>query len=385
LLSEEFKFLKLIPVATGLLLTTLFLIELLRTLFRWYVAASKVWSYILNGLTASSSAWGDMRLKTSATHKINKLLMNAYRLHRPKELLAGSATGNASHDQTMRNYVLDEERTEPVGGLSWTWSKMIDGTLFDTEGIWINTRLVIIQVAQIGLFCIISIFLLRSVEQIADTSEDARADLDENVPDWVRDLVPTKRAYYAAMMNIVFGRSTHMKFPLFCRIRNGLSGLVSSNIHCHGSHVCAFSYLYPKRRLDNFEVPKSDTSFTWFPTLSGLHESCGLHIHEHSQCYLRPYRVGRTVLFPSWSSPLPLSMAILSEFHGTVTGMGIGVGCHHGTQNDADHGVSESSVQIILPHSTPFCQSFSFGIGMLVHGLRWISTLIQTLAHCDGI
>lgn len=195
--NDAYKRLQLVPLGIGFLLAFLFLLELLKSLFRWCCSFSTFLSEFLNGLTASSSAWADTRLKRAATRKVNKLLMNARRLHQPIELAPGvlreSSVGNVTSDETMRNFVLDKERTELVGGLGWTWYKIFDGTLFDTEGMWINTRLRIIQVAQVIVIFAVSVIMLRSVERIADQSEEARDDLGPNVPGWVRDFVPTRR------------------------------------------------------------------------------------------------------------------------------------------------------------------------------------------------
>ena len=197
IVSETYEIFQYIPLAIGLLLAVFFFFGVLGTLFRRCCSSPKFFPEMWDRLTASSSAWADTRLKRAATRKINNLLVNAHRLHRPNAFFVGSslesAAGHVQGDQTMHNYVLDEERTEVVGGAAWTWSKLLDGTLFDTEGIWLNTRLLIIQVAQVILILFVSVFMLASVKPIADNAQESRDALDPSVPDWVRDLVPTKR------------------------------------------------------------------------------------------------------------------------------------------------------------------------------------------------
>lgn len=195
--SDTYELFQYIPLAIGLLLAVFFFLGVLGTLFRRCCSSARLLPEMWDRLTASSSAWADTRLKRAATRKINRLLVNAHRLHKPNAFLVGSSlsstAGNVQSDQTMHNYVLDEERTEVVGGVAWTWSKLLDGTLFDTEGIWLNTRLLIIQVAQVILILFVSVFMLGSVKPIADNAQESRDELGPGVPDWVRDLVPTKR------------------------------------------------------------------------------------------------------------------------------------------------------------------------------------------------
>ena len=267
--SSVYQRLQSIPLVLGCLLVLLFFFVVLSTIVRWSISSSKVWSLLLNGITSSSSAWADTRLKRAATRKLNKLMMNARRLHQPNEVLAGLLSGvgvsaeSVSRDQTMRNYVLDEERTEPVGGLFWTWWKILNGSLFDTEGIWINTRLQIIQVAQIVAFFSISVVMLGSVRRIADRSEEARADLDENVPDWVRNLVPTRRKYRDALPR---HRLLHLRSPFSIR-RNCESCSISSFLFCHAGNALARFNLRSQLCFDNSQVSKSDYTFSPFPSL----------------------------------------------------------------------------------------------------------------------
>ena len=54
------------------------------------------------------------------------------------------------------NFVLFGEREVACGGLFWTWRKMFDRSLFDTEGVWLHSRLFVGQASQL----IISVFLI---------------------------------------------------------------------------------------------------------------------------------------------------------------------------------------------------------------------------------
>ena len=96
----------------------------------------------------------------------------------------------------MERFVLEEDRTEKVGGFIWTWRRILNGTLYNTEGIWINTRLIIIQAAQLITFASLS---LVSVDEIAASSQKARDDLPDGLPQWVYDFVPTQRMWFDSL------------------------------------------------------------------------------------------------------------------------------------------------------------------------------------------
>ena len=196
--SDAYQYIQYILLGVGVLLAALFILQIIFFAVRWTFARCLKQVEILKEFISTSSARGDARLKRAATRKVNNLLMNADRLHQPNEILSGLSPSDStmivSSDQTMRNYVLDEDRTEKVGGLIWTWWRILDGRLFDTEGIWINTRLIIIQASQLVLLVSVTLLMFLSIPAIAKRAEDARDDLG-SAPQWVYDLVPTERAY----------------------------------------------------------------------------------------------------------------------------------------------------------------------------------------------
>jgi len=130
---------------------------------------------------------------------MNRMMTNADRLHRPIEGITGDSSSlshsatNLSKDLTMRNYVRDADRTEKVGGFFWTWWRLLNGSLYDSEGIWISTRIIIIQVGQVAVLVTGSILMLYSVEYYGEQADAARKGLNPGDPQWAYDFVPTKR------------------------------------------------------------------------------------------------------------------------------------------------------------------------------------------------
>ena len=160
-------------------------------------------------LLMTSSERAEARLKLSGMRKLNDLLVNAYQLHpdasnaeesNSKRWTRSFASASIeAEDPTMRNYVLRGERFESCGGLLWTWLNLFNGTLFSYEGIWINTRMIVMQVAQVIVALIVSVFGIVAVEQVADEAEKAREELSPTTPKWAADLIPTREMVYRSM------------------------------------------------------------------------------------------------------------------------------------------------------------------------------------------
>ena len=141
--------------------------------------------------------------------KANKMLDNAYELHRsvaddPDNMdqclsRRASRSFEPTRDSTMRNFVLRGERFEQCGGFLWTWTRILDGSLFSTEGVWINTRLIIMQVAQILVAIVLSALFFTSVEDIATKAEEERNQLDPYTPQWIVDFIPTRQMIYRSL------------------------------------------------------------------------------------------------------------------------------------------------------------------------------------------
>jgi len=141
----------------------------------------------------TSDAIGSGRAKRAATHKMCTLLENARKLH----------DSSKTRQKTMTNFVRNGESYEDCGGLGWTWRRIRSGSLFDEEGIWIMSRLYIIQTVQVACIAIMIHTGLGVIARAVDAAQAWHATMSPDQPDWIYAVVPTpkqvKLALYPAL------------------------------------------------------------------------------------------------------------------------------------------------------------------------------------------
>jgi hypothetical protein len=204
IVQEDFwHFYQVLTLAVGLSLAFLFCLKIItRQLSRLSGKAYGVLALFLS----PSNVRGELRLKMAAVRKVNAMLHNARELHQLNHadaFISGSDEQGVA-DQAMRNFVLKGERNELSCSAFWTWRRLFNGSLFHTEGVWINTRLIVIQAAQLLIGATFSVVMLVSVERIADEAETARESLTPDMPQWVHDIVPTRQMVYRALYPATF-------------------------------------------------------------------------------------------------------------------------------------------------------------------------------------
>ena len=94
---------------------------------------------------------GSGRSKRAATRKVNKLLQNASNMKPRRSAVEENITSDFTSDiseEVMINFVTRGETFEECGGFIWTWKQLFSGSLFEEEGIWIMSRLLVIQTIQ---------------------------------------------------------------------------------------------------------------------------------------------------------------------------------------------------------------------------------------------
>lgn len=198
--SSYFDGWKTLTVSLGLVCAAVYLLQFCTALakkFDWLDEHSRFAKFFV-----TSNVRGAARLKKAATHKIGLVLENARRMHGPisapsistrETAELSKSTRNSNTDPIFRNFVLYGETTVPAGNFRWTWQRIRSGNLFEVEGIWLPARLLIFQGAQLLFGSVLSFILVIGVEPIAKQADDARADLGDNLPQWVYDIVPTAR------------------------------------------------------------------------------------------------------------------------------------------------------------------------------------------------
>ena len=170
-------------------------------------------------MTAAPSSWNaESRMHRAARRKVTSMVANALKLHQLEDvsLSRNAKLSNArkkelsgTRDQTSRNYILYGEKFVDMGGILWTFWRLIDGSLFREEGLWLNTRLVVIQISQLitGLF--LSVFFFLIAERLAQEADDYRNSLaEDDYPDSIMNIFPTgemvrKSFFPAAVVAIV--------------------------------------------------------------------------------------------------------------------------------------------------------------------------------------
>lgn len=119
--------------------------------------------------------------------------MNAHSLHDLEEVTAEPATKSSMRasstktkaDPTMLNYVLHGQATVDAGTIFWTWRRLLTRELFDTEGIWIPTRLVTMQGTLFCFFIVLSLILSVITNWLSDQAAEAQETINPDLPDWV--------------------------------------------------------------------------------------------------------------------------------------------------------------------------------------------------------
>eukprot|EP00934_Nitzschia_sp_Nitz4_P003806 Nitzschia sp. Nitz4//scaffold23_size168460//147873//151411//NITZ4_002247-RA/size168460-snap-gene-0.128-mRNA-1//1//CDS//3329543719//3796//frame0 len=194
LVNDGVKWLVYIATSLGLMLTlnyaAHFMFSLCKT-YNWISSSDR----FVRKFSLSSHQRGTARSKWAATYKVNKMLSNATKMHGDTSNHQGRGTTSSLHkthsDEVFQNYTLQGEGREECGSFSWTWNQIVNGELFETEGIWLPARLIVFQFGQILMALFVSLVLFAFVIRVAKLADEASANLDSNLPQWVLDIVPS--------------------------------------------------------------------------------------------------------------------------------------------------------------------------------------------------
>jgi len=146
-------------------------------------------SVFMSKYFTTSAVRGSAREKKAATRKLNQMLENAHTLN----------PTSASKEETMMNFVLRGESFENIGGLFWTWKRLFTRKLFVEDGVWIMSRLIIIQVIQFFLIVFYAYSGVLIVQEVARQAQEFQDTLQPGYPDWVYTFVPTPQQAQSAL------------------------------------------------------------------------------------------------------------------------------------------------------------------------------------------
>jgi hypothetical protein len=135
------------------------------------------------------------------TPEQSRLQMMHHQAGRPSPRVPDTENASLSEEkETMLNFILHNSDTENCGGFLWTWKRIWNGELFADEGVWIQSRLYVIQAAQLVIALIMGFFFFIIIPLVANLAEESREDLKDfpNLPAWVLNIVPTRQQVYGA-------------------------------------------------------------------------------------------------------------------------------------------------------------------------------------------
>jgi len=140
---------------------------------------------VMQSLFTPSDVRAEMNVKRAAQHKVDLMLQNACVLH----------SKNQNNEGTMRNFLIRGESRAHCGGFAWTWRGLWDHSLFSEEGVWIQSRLIVGQVAQVIVAIMFGLLLFFVTTCTARATEKARQDIINDPfstvsKDWALWLLP---------------------------------------------------------------------------------------------------------------------------------------------------------------------------------------------------
>lgn len=132
------------------------------------IFVSKQWlteSAIISALFTPAGLRAESAQKKASSFKISKMLENALSLHFKTDSFTLSRMNPIHESRTsarfemslnaMSNFHAQELLTEKVGGVFWAWKKIMNGSIFVEEGVWLHSRLIVGNLLQLMVFIIV--------------------------------------------------------------------------------------------------------------------------------------------------------------------------------------------------------------------------------------
>lgn len=151
----------------------------------------------LGGLAKTVLTTSDMRgsskSKQAGRHKINGVLRNAIQMHRMDIPIGNSKKESGSTKRRMiegvfQNFVNHGEKAHEYS-IGWAFRAVSTGYLFNSEGVWLPSRMWIFQVGQILAAVVLAIVLFKAIDSFAENADET--DLPPDLPSWIYEISPT--------------------------------------------------------------------------------------------------------------------------------------------------------------------------------------------------
>jgi hypothetical protein len=195
--GRTFDYLLYMTITAGSILSIIYFCHLLIGIANHCGHEFEPGGYIDIVSNRTSNRVGTARLKQAATRKLNTLLSNARSMHGNIQsvISANDSLGKSRSDDVFNNYMVKGEDKVVEGNIAWVWKRILTGELFDTEGIWLPSRLLILQFGQIVIYLFFILLLFPTVERVAQAADQATPVIDQDLahklPQWFIDFLPT--------------------------------------------------------------------------------------------------------------------------------------------------------------------------------------------------
>jgi hypothetical protein len=138
----------------------------------------------------------ECKTKRAAAYKTDNMVRNALEMHVPIPGAQRSGVVVPSYGRALLNFRTQEDVYERVGGFMWAWRKILNGTIFTEEGIWLHSRLFIANLSQFFIATFMVSFLISASSSLAvadceaDPNDEALC-AGEAPPTWSPTMTPS--------------------------------------------------------------------------------------------------------------------------------------------------------------------------------------------------
>jgi hypothetical protein len=138
----------------------------------------------------------ECKTKRVAAYKTDNMVRNALEMHVPIPGAQRSGVVVPSYGRALLNFRTQEDVYERVGGFMWAWRKILNGTIFTEEGIWLHSRLFIANLSQFFIATFMVSFLISASSSLAvadceaDPNDEALC-AGEAPPTWSPTMTPS--------------------------------------------------------------------------------------------------------------------------------------------------------------------------------------------------